>query len=196
MSVSGPCPVGQSGPNPSGQGPVGRFGSGSPGQAPVIRPCRDQDLDRVTEIYNQAVLDGGSTADIEPVSRDARRVWFLDHRPEQGHPVLVVQIDGVVQAFGSLSPYYDRPGYAATCELGYYVDRSARGRGLATVLVEALLDRAREAGMKKAVAIIFDDNVGTRAVLGHFGFACFGLLPQGASDRYGPHDVSYWVLSL
>ena len=165
-------------------------------QDPMIRLCREQDLGRLTEIYNQAVLDGGSTADLEPVSREARRDWLRVHRPDQGHPVMVVEVEGEVQAFGSLSSYYDRPGYAKTCELGYYVDRSARGRGLATALVRALIDAAKKSGMRMVVAVIFDDNPGTKGVLGHFGFQRFGLLPKGAADRYEVHDVSYWVLTL
>ena len=42
---------------------------------PRIRLCRRGDLEAVTAIYNQAVMDGGSTADTAPVSLDQRLQW-------------------------------------------------------------------------------------------------------------------------
>lgn len=165
-------------------------------QAVAIRPCHVQDMVRITEIYNQAVLDGGATADTDPVNLADRTAWFQSHRCQEGHPILVAQVEGRVQAFGSLSTYYDRPGYELTAELGYYVDRSARRKGLASALVSALLGQARDYGLRLIVALIFDDNMGSKRVLEQFGFDQFGILPKGARDRYHLHDVSYWFLSL
>ena len=164
--------------------------------APRIRLCRRGDLEAVTAIYNQAVMDGGSTADTAPVSLDQRLEWLLAHDPDQGHPVLVLEQEGKVLAFGSLSAYYDRPGYQETCELSYYVNRGSRGRGLGALMVHSLLDRARQEGMRLAVATVFDDNTASKALLQRFGFSRFGLLPQAAWDRFVLHDVSYWSLSL
>ncbi|WP_052323206.1 GNAT family N-acetyltransferase [Bifidobacterium sp. 7101] len=163
---------------------------------PRIRLCRRGDLEAVTAIYNQAVMDGGSTADTAPVSLDQRLRWWLEHDPDQGHPVLVLEQEGRVLAFGSLSAYYDRPGYQETCELSYYVDRDSRGRGLGALMVHSLLERAQQVGMRLAVAIIFDDNSASKALLHRFGFSRFGLLSQAAWDRFALHDVSYWSLSL
>ncbi|WP_445342761.1 GNAT family N-acetyltransferase [Bifidobacterium sp. ESL0827] len=163
---------------------------------PRIRLCRRGDLEAVTAIYNQAVMDGGSTADTAPVSLDQRLQWWLDHDPDQGHPVLVLEQEGKVLAFGSLSAYYDRPGYQETCELSYYVNRDSRGQGLGALMVHSLLERAQQVGMRLAVAIIFDDNSASKALLHRFGFSRFGFLPQAAWDRFALHDVSYWSLSL
>lgn len=163
---------------------------------PRIRFCRRGDLEAVTAIYNQAVMDGGSTADTAPVNLDQRLEWLLAHDPDHGHPALVLEQEDKVLAFGSLSAYYDRPGYQETCELSYYVDRDSRGRGLGALMFHSLLERAQQEGMRLAVAIIFDDNSASKALLHRFGFSCFGLLPQAAWDRFVLHDVSYWSLSL
>lgn len=182
--------------NPEVCSPAESDNPSSADQAMVIRPCHVQDMVRITEIYNQAVLDGGATADTDPVNLADRTAWFQSHQSEHGHPILVAQVGGMVQAFGSLSTYYDRPGYKFTAELGYYVDRSARCQGLASALVSALLGQAKDYGLQLIVALVFDDNMGSKRVLEQFGFDKFGILPKGARDRYHLHDVSYWFLSL
>jgi phosphinothricin acetyltransferase len=51
--------------------------------------------------------------------------------------------------------------------------------------------------MRKACGIIFADNRGSIALMKHFGFTQFGLMPQAATDSTGTmRDMSYWHLDL
>ena len=177
----------------------------------LFRAAEPRDLDAVTDIYNAAVLEGGSTADLTARTPQQRRAWLESHHPPYG--VFVVERDGNdetgnggrgttsdadrVVAFGALSVYYDRAGYDGVVDLAYYVAPEARGGGAGRFLLERLLDEARRRGMRQAIGIVFADNAASGALLESHGFTRFGLLPQAATDAVGRmHDMAYWRLAL
>ena len=51
---------------------------------------RNYDPEYIVEIYNQAVLLRGATADLTPLSVESRKSWFHDHTPES-RPIWVMQ---------------------------------------------------------------------------------------------------------
>lgn len=163
----------------------------------VIRNAEDRDLPAITAIYNQAVVAGGSTADLHERTLEQRRVWVESHSPRQRYPVVVGEdVPGHVAAFASLSRYHPREGYDGVDELSYYVDEHARCRGYGTQLVQWLIDAARERGCRMVTALIFADNAGSVALMQHYGFQRFGLLPRACIDGKRYLDMSYWYLDL
>lgn len=163
----------------------------------IIRDATDADLWAITDIYNAAVLERMSSADIEPRTLEQRKAWIDSHEPRSLYPVVVVQnAGGEVVAFGSLSRYHERAGYDGVVELSYYVAASARRQGVGTRLVSWLLDAARERGMRMATTLIFSDNAGSIALMRRFGFTLFGELPDAVHLPGIAHDMSYWYLPL
>ncbi|MFC5222508.1 GNAT family N-acetyltransferase [Bifidobacterium leontopitheci] len=162
----------------------------------VFRAARESDVQAIADIYNAAVAEGGSTADLRPRTLEQRREWVESHEPPYG--VFVVEApDGGVVAFGALSVFYDRAGYDGVTDLAYYIAPEWRRRGVGTFLLDNLLAEARERGMRKAIGIIFADNAGSIALMHRFGFIRFGLLPVAATDAVGTmHGMSYWYLDL
>ena len=160
--------------------------------------CRtDADLQAITDIYNEAVLERMSSADIEPRTLAQRKAWVDAHEPRSLYPVVVVEnADGEVVAFGSLSRYHERAGYDGVVELSYYVGFGSRRRGVGAMLVSWLLDAARERGMRMATTLIFSDNAGSIALMRRFGFTLFGELPDAVHLPGIVHDMSYWYLPL
>lgn len=163
----------------------------------IIRDATDADLQAITDIYNEAVLERKSSADIEPRTLEQRKAWVDSHEPRAVYPVVVVEgSDGKVVAFGSLSRFHERAGYDGVVELSYYVESSARRQGVGTKLVSWLLDAARERGMRIATTLIFSDNAGSTALMRRFGFTLFGELPDAVHLPGINHDMSYWYLPL
>lgn len=62
---------------------------------------------------------------------------------------------GEILAWGNLSDYHPREGYRITAEITVYAAPEARGKGLGGRLVNFMLERAPEFGIKNAVALIF-----------------------------------------
>lgn len=142
----------------------------------AIRSARIDDLAAIIEIYNEAVLTTTATADYEPQSYSVRFDWYQS-RTQAGYPVLVYEQDGEVLGFGALGPYVSRPGYRFTAENSIYVAHRAHGQGIGKALLAAILDSAREMGLRNILASISSDNVASLRLHEAFGFVEVGRCP-------------------
>jgi L-amino acid N-acyltransferase YncA len=142
-----------------------------------IRTAEEDDLEALTEIYNQAIAAGRKTGDLELFSVADRRRWFRDHPPEE-YPIFVAEEDGSVVGYLSLSAY--RPGRMAlrhTAEAGYYVRSDRHRRGIASCLLDHCLRVCPSLGIKTLIAIVLDVNPASAALLEKSGFEKWGFLP-------------------
>lgn len=166
-------------------------------KAITIRDACEKDLPAITDIYNQAVLAGGSTADLVERTLEQRRVWVASHNPRNRYPVVVVDdAQGQTIGFGSLSRFHPREAYDGVVELSYYVDTNARGQRVGTALVSWLLEAASSRAYRMATALIFANNTGSISLMNHFGFTRFGTLPHACFDGENYLDMSYWYKEL
>lgn len=85
---------------------------------------------------------------------------------------------GEILAWGSLSDYHPREGYRITAEISVYAAPEAHGKGLGGRLVNFMLERAPELGVKNIVALIFSSNAASLNLFAKFGFARWGELPE------------------
>src|SRR3954471_2701273 len=111
-----------------------------------IRPPLDHDLARVVEIYNSSIPGRMATADTQPVTIEARRAWFGAHS-ERGNPLWLMESEGQVAGWLSLSPFYGRPAYSATKEVSVYVDVAMQRQGIASALIRHSLEAAPALGV-------------------------------------------------
>lgn len=145
--------------------------------APVIRRARRQDCTAILAIYNEAVLNTTASYDLEPRSLQHRLNWFDDHEAS-GYPVFVAEEEGAVVGWSSLSRYHDRYGYRFTAENSIYVAAGHRGRGLGALLLEPLIDAARQRGLHTILAVIDASNEASIRLHARFGFAECGRLRE------------------
>ncbi len=85
---------------------------------------------------------------------------------------------GEILAWGSLGDYHPREGYRITAEISVYAAPEARGKGLGGRLVNFMLERAPEFGIKNIVALIFSSNAASLNLFAKFGFTRWGELPE------------------
>lgn len=181
----------------------------------LLRPAHERDVRGITDVYNEAIDAGGSTADLERGTVAQRREWMSSHVPRRLYPILVL-VQGLgadptagegdrIEGFGSLSRFHPRPGYDGVVELSYYVASRVRGRGCGTMIVDRLLREAVAQGHRMATAVIYTDNTASMALMRRFGFTRFGLLPHACVDGRDPGwrtgnprfgDMSYWYRDL
>ena len=142
----------------------------------AIRAARLSDAEGIQQIYNQEVLNGTSTFDIEPRSMDAQRAWLQDRSGV--HAVLVATPDGdddTVIGFASLSPFHTRPAYNTTVENSVYVHVDHRGKGIGRALLEEIIGLAQSHGFHTVVARISGNNEASVAVHRSVGFQVVGV---------------------
>lgn len=156
-----------------------------------IRIAENHDLPIIVEIYNQAIPSNSSTARMDPVTVDERRVWFQEHDPHC-RPIFVAELDGRVIGWCSLSEYRPgRPALRFTAELSYYVDARYRRRGIGSELVSHALKIGPSLGIRNLVAVLIDRNDASRRLLEKLGFQQWGYLPQ-VLDFYGTECGEYY----
>ena|ERR1039458_6979392 len=64
-----------------------------------IRPARNEDLPRLTEIYNHYVVHSPATFDLEPKTIEQRYEWFAQFKETGRHRLLVAEEGGVVMGY-------------------------------------------------------------------------------------------------
>ncbi len=150
----------------------------SPRKDPDIRTATLADLPGIVSIYNQAVPTHRSTANTRPVTVEERQAWFLEHDPAR-RPIFVAEVEGQLAGWCSLSTY--RPGRMAlrfTAEISYYVANSFQRKGIGSALVRHALKACPPMAIKNVVAVVIDQNEGSRKLLENLGFHQWGYLPR------------------
>ena len=142
-----------------------------------LRAAAAEDLAPLTAIYHEAVLHSTATFDLHPASRES---WLHFHLNNSLYPLLVaVSPDGQVAGYGTLSPYREKEAYISTVELSIYVHTAHRRRGVATLLMQGLLNACEaQPQIHLAVSVITAGNQPSERLHRRFGFTLSGTLPQ------------------
>jgi phosphinothricin acetyltransferase len=149
----------------------------------VVRDATLDDAEAIARIYNQGIEDRLATLETTLRSADERREW-LSARSSARHPVFVAaRTTGEVVGWASLNPFNPRPAYDHVVDFSVYVDRSARGSGVGSLLLGALEDRARRIGYHKMVLAAFPTNAAGMRLYRRQGFEVVGTYhEQGLLD--------------
>lgn len=143
----------------------------------VVRDATSRDLVRLTEFYNDAIADASISWTETPVSLADRRAWWR-RRVRSGLPVLVAERDGEVIGTGSFGPFRPLQSHRFTVEHSLYVAPAQRRSGAGTLLLRALIERARGSGMHVIVGGIDAHNVASLAFHVKHGFVEVGRMPE------------------
>lgn len=151
----------------------------------LTRPAVSSDVPAIVELYN-AILDTTSEYTEAPHTREERSSWLAAQR-RAGLPVLVADDVATVVGVISYGPFRDNrrwPGYRFTAEHTIHVERSRQRSGVGRALMEALVERAREAGIRVLVAAIDASNEGSILFHARCGFVETGRMP-GVGEKWG-----------
>jgi L-amino acid N-acyltransferase YncA len=149
-----------------------------------IREARAADLDAIHTIYAHYVTTSAATFELTPPDR---REW--DRRfaaiAEQGLPFLVAGHTDGIDGYAYCAPWRPRPAYRRTAEVSVYVAPAAAGHGVGGALLDALLARAGEAGLRELIAVVADTgDPASMALHRGRGFAEAGRL-AGVGRKHG-----------
>ncbi|MBC7382186.1 MAG: N-acetyltransferase [Bacteroidia bacterium] len=145
----------------------------------AIRPASIVDIAAITEIYNEAVINGVATFDTEVKSIENRIEWLKQH--DATHPVLVACINNEVVAWASLSRWSDRSAYDGTVEVSVYVHQNHRAKGIGSYLFENLIHLAHNLGLHYLMSRISQGNETSVRLHERNGFKKVGIM----------HEVGY-----
>ena len=141
-----------------------------------IRQAVLEDLEDITEIYNDAVVSSVATFDVEPKSIDDRRQWFESHGTR--YPILVAEQDGNIVGWACLTKWSDRLAYTDTAEGSCYIKMGYRAKGIGTQLTENLLEMAHQSGFHTVITRITTINTAGLELCRKLGFEHIGVMKE------------------
>ena len=152
-----------------------------------IRRATADDLDDITRIYDQYIVDSHISFDTEPWTRERRAAWWDERQTHPRLAVLVADDRGQVVGAAYSSWYRPKVGYQRTVETSIVLDGDRTGAGLGTRLYGALLDVLAEAGAHRAYAVVALPNDASVALHHKLGFRDVGV-----EDECGWKLGRYW----
>lgn len=160
----------------------------------MIRKAETQDIPALLEIYNYEVKNGVATLDINEKTQAQWTEWFLRHNIKN-HPLIVLEENGIIKGYASLSSYREKEAYASTVELSIYVHPRFRGQGTGTALMSEILNMAREdKTVHTVVSVITSGNAASERLHDKFGFSFCGKIKE-AGIKFGEFvDISNYQL--
>ncbi|MER8393582.1 GNAT family N-acetyltransferase [Mesorhizobium sp. M0045] len=151
----------------------------------TLRAATSADLDRITEIYADAVTNGTASYELEPPSRTEMGARF-DNLMAGGFPYLVAEKAGSVLGYAYAGAFRPRPAYRFVVEDSVYVAPKAKGQGVGLLLMQGLIEAAKAAGFRQIIAVIGDGRPDSASVRLHekLGFRHSGRL-EGSGYKHG-----------
>jgi phosphinothricin acetyltransferase len=159
-----------------------------------IQPATVQDLPVINDIYNYYVTRSTCTYQTDPETPESRREWFARH--DAAHPVIVVEQDGQVVAWGSLTQLHSRQGYRVTVEDSIYVRHDMHRRGIGQAILLELIQAAKTLGYHSIIASISADQDASVELHRKNGFVQVGRLREVGWKFDRLLDVMYMQLML
>jgi phosphinothricin acetyltransferase len=138
------------------------------------------DWEQVRSIYMEGIGTGNSTFETTAPEWDK---WNASHLQEHR---LVVRDGTCILAWAALSPVSARPVYSGVAELSLYVAAGYQGKGIGSILLEALIESTEKAGLWTLQGGIFPENTASLRLVKKFGFTQVGKRNKIGRMTYGP----------
>ena len=145
----------------------------------MIREMQKADWNRVSEIYQQALLEGKSTFNTVCPDYDE---WDNNHIKDCRY---VAEIDDMVVGWIAISPTSSREAYKGVVEVSIYIDNKYQGSGIGTKLLKKLCNESEKRGYWCLYVAIFSINRPSIELYKKCGFREIGYRERIAKDRFG-----------
>jgi phosphinothricin acetyltransferase len=140
-----------------------------------VRNATETDLKAIEDIYEYYVINSTATFQEIPGTMNDRIKWF-NEVIDNGFPVVVVETNGLITGWGSLSKFQERSGYRFCVENSIYVHQNHLRDGIGSAIMKELISRAKSNGYKAIIAKICSEQKQSIEFHEKFGFKKVGYL--------------------
>jgi len=160
----------------------------------AIRPATRNDAAAICDIYNHYVLNTVISFETEAVSVDEMAARIEETLTQ--FPWLVYEVEGRIIGYAYASKWRLRRAYQYSVEGSVYLVQDYAGRGVGTLLYQALINELTKQNVHAVLGGIALPNPGSVALHEKLGFVKVAHLPQIGRKFDQWLDVGYWQLIL
>jgi L-amino acid N-acyltransferase YncA len=144
----------------------------------MIEPLLSEHWEAVKAIYEDGIATGNAT--FQTSTPADWEQWDKQHLP---HSRFVVKAEGNVIGWVALAPTSTRECYSGVCELSIYMDNNHRGKGIGTLLMNAVIESSEAAGVWCLYSSTFPENKASIGLQKKFGFRVIGYRDKIAQQK-------------
>ena len=148
----------------------------------MIRYVTQRDVKRITEIYNDYIINTTISFEVKPLTEDEMRNRIesvLAHGP-----FLVWEEDGEIAGYCYAHPWKERAAYHNTLETTVYLAPQYFRRGIGTQLMHELINQCRVDNIKVLIACITANNEASIKMHEALGFKQVSYFSQ-VGEKFG-----------
>jgi len=161
-----------------------------------LRPCTEQQLPEILDIYNDAILNTTALYDYKIRTLDMIHAWYAD-KQKGNYPVVgAFDENNILLGFSTYGKFRIQPAYKYTVEHSVYVRSDKRGYGTGQILLNEIIKKAEEQDFHVIVGAIDASNIISIKLHEKEGFEFCGLIKQ-SGYKFGQWlDLAFYQLIL
>lgn len=128
------------------------------------------------------------------VTQEQERAFLQDKIDAERELLLLAFADGKHIGNCALMCLGDYRRYAHRCTVAIALYQAYCGRGIGRLMLETVLQAAKEIGYEQAELEVMAGNTGAVALYEKLGFRKFGTFPRNAKYADGSYDSAYWMM--
>ena len=162
----------------------------------IIKPCGNEQLPEILEIFNDAILHSTALYDYKARTMENMIPWYAA-KVKGNYPVVgAFDPSGHLLGFGSYGSFRNWPAYKYTIEHSVYVNHNYRGKGIGKILLTEIVKNAIAQDYHVLVGGIDASNTASIKLHERLGFVYSGMIRQ-AGYKFGEWlDLSFYQLIL
>lgn len=135
----------------------------------TVRHATENDLQQTLNIYNEIIANSTAIFQYEPQTIETRQAWFAE-KQQKNFPVFIAEENNLIVGFSTFGQFRNWQAYEFSVENSVYVKSDCRGKGIGKLLLQPLIDTAKQMGLHTIIAGIVADNEASLALHKQFGF--------------------------
>ena len=162
----------------------------------ILRPCTEQQLPEILDIFNEAILYSTALYDYKPRTMEVMVKWY-EEKQNGNYPVVgIFDHANALLGFATYGSFRARPAYKYTIEHSVYVRFDKRGLGIGSILLKEIIKIAEENNFHVLIGGIDASNQVSIRLHEKEGFEFCGLIKQ-SGYKFGKWlDLAFYQLIL
>ena len=162
----------------------------------IIQCSYERHAAAILDIFNDAILHSTALYDYQARTMDNMVSWF-NNKEAGNYPVIGIESEsGELMGFASYGSFRAYPANKYTLEHSVYVANAHRGKGIASLLMQRLIELAQEQNYHTLIGSIDASNQPSIALHEKLGFTHSGTI-RHAGFKFGDWlDLAFYQLLL